>query len=277
MESGLRNLVLIFLCGCLIGCFLEPGMKMESAPVTKRAVAVANIKPHFIPIDVPLIRTMHTYGKGKSYRIAPHDVLHIYVWEHPEFNRTQEPLTSIPDTSAAGYYPTSGYLVDNHGMIYFPLIGYLKASGKTMNQIRNDLAKRLTKYIWQPQIDVQVMGFRSQKIYVMGEVVKPGLQSLTDIPMSITDAINLAGGLNHDSADASHIFVIRGDYARPDVYWLNAKSPARLLLGERFQLQSHDVVFVSTVGVTRWNRVISQILPSIQTIWYTKDLLRRGI
>src|SRR5581483_11949609 len=119
----------------------------------------------------------------------------------------------------------------------------------------------------RPQLDVRVTSFRSQKVYVMGEVRKPGLQPITDAPLSITDAINLAGGFDQNSADTSNIFIIRGDYARPDVYWLNAKSPYALLLAEHFYLLPHDVVFVSATGWSRWNRAISLVLPSIQTVW----------
>lgn len=278
----LRTLILFLFGMSLAGCFIAPGMQMQSPSGS----AYNPVKLNFVPITVGLVRTMGQHHAGTlahneddtyHYRIGAHDILNIYVWGHPEFDA---PLGQAPSQQGANasLSPTMapvGYLVSPDGEIFFPLVGYMHVGGKTTQQIRTQLTVALRKYIRKPQIDVRVSGYRSKKVYVMGEVNKPGLQPLTDTPMSITEAINLADGLVQDSADPSHIFIIRGDYARPDVYWLDASSPVALLLGENFYLQPQDVIFVSTAGVSRWNRAITQILPTIQTVWFTRSLIQK--
>ncbi len=67
-----------------------------------------------------------------------------------------------------------------------------------------------------------------------------------------------------------------GDYAAPTIFRLDASSADALLLATQFPLEPRDVVFVSTHDLTRWNRVISQILPTVQTLWYGYDSLYRS-
>lgn len=280
-TSKLLKTAMVFLLSMSLGgCFIAPGMQMQ-APGGN---ASNHVKINYVPITVHLVQNLGHYSRrpyahndNYHYRVGGHDVLNIYVWGHPEFDAPlgQAPSQQGANASLAPTMSPAGYLVSPDGEIYFPLVGYMQVGGKTVEQIRTQLTSTLRKYVRNPQIDVRVSGFRSKKVYVMGEVNKPGLQPITDQPMSITEAINLADGLVQDSADPSHIFVIRGDYMRPDVYWLDASSPASLLLGESFYLQPQDVIFVSTAGVSRWNRAISQILPTIQTFWFTKSIIQK--
>ncbi len=103
--------------------------------------------------------------------------------------------------------------------------------------------------------------------------MKSGFVPITDQPLSITDAISLSGGINPNSADPEHIYVIRGNIYRPTIYWLNAKTPDGLLLAEHFILRPGDILYVSSAPATRWNRVLNQLLPTIQTVWYTKAIV----
>lgn len=277
----LRVIILFFLLVILSSCSIAPGMKMKPIPPSIQSTSSPNeIKPIFIPINVALVERMHRMSKynlddAYYYHIGPHDILNIYVWGHPELSGPMGQAAAEQGTNAPPTLAPTGYLVSSDGEIYFPLVGAVHVAGKTMEQTRMQLTSLLKKYIRKPQVDVRVMGFRSKKIYVMGEVNKPGLQPLTDSPMSITDAINLAGGMDQKTADPSHIFVIRGNYARPEVYWLNAQSPDALLLGENFRLKPQDVVFVSTANIARWNRAIDQILPTIQSLWFTYALIQQ--
>ncbi|MCD6048131.1 MAG: polysaccharide export outer membrane protein [Gammaproteobacteria bacterium] len=263
----------------LSGCGIAPGMKME-APSEKLTYQANQLKisPNFVLISNDLVSSMTKDRPLYQYKVGPEDVLNIVVWGHPElaYPVTQAVTQQGLNTDLNPTITPSGFLVGAEGSIYFPLIGSVDVSGKTISEIRVEMAQKLSKYVRNPQIDVRVSSYRSNKVYVMGEVNKPGLQPITDIPLTIADAINLTGGLSQDSADPSHIYVIRGDIMHPTVYWLNAKSPEAMLLAEHFYLQNRDIVFVSTADVARWNRAISQIMPTIQTIWYTQSTIKQA-
>lgn len=162
--------------------------------------------------------------------------------------------------------------MNSQGNIYFPLLGYVKVANKTVDTIRFDITQRLKEYVKNPQVEVRVADYRGQKVYVLGEVAKPGLVPINDQPVTITDALTLAGSIDPNSSDPAHIYVIRGDLTHPKIYWLDARKPDALLLAEHFSLQPHDVLYVSTAMATRWNRVLNQLLPTLQTVWYTKTI-----
>lgn len=221
----------------------------------------------------PALLLSHPHTAPYLYKIAPSDVLNITVWEHPEFNILPVPTggTAVMPGSqgAAGQ---AGYLVNAKGRIYFPLVGSIKVAGHTVDKIRKDITQRLRKYIPDPQVNLRVVDYRGQKIYVIGEVKKPGLVPLNDQILTIADALALTGGIDQNFADPKHIYVIRGSVTCPVIYWLNAKTPDKLLLAENFSLHPKDILYVSSAPTSRWNRMLNQILPTIEAVWYSKAI-----
>ncbi len=285
-----------------------------------------------------------------EYRIGPKDILTFTVWDHPEL--------TIP----AGEFRApeiQGHLVSRDGDVFFPYIGSVAVAGKTLVEIRAEITRRLSRYIQNPQLDVRVASFRSQKVNVLGEVETPGFFPITDIPVTLVEAINLAGGarpegalqqvrllrdgenrvydvlallergdlsqnallrdgdvvyvpdnsffsvhalgsvaepgvvpmrngrlnlaeaislsggFDEDVADAKRVFVFRYAADKPEVYWLDAGSPDAMLLATQFSLDPQDVVFVASTSLARWNRVVSLILPTVQTLWQTQSFIDR--
>lgn len=151
-------------------------------------------------------------GHADSYKIDAGDVLSIVVWDHPELTNG---ATGMPAAGAAAAdvnaatQPPIGFVVDHAGMVQFPYAGTLKLAGLTEEQARNLLTTKLAKYIRNPKVTLRVQAFRSKRVYVDGEVKTPGLQALNDVPMTLVEALNRAGGVL-PTGDQSRIVLNRG-------------------------------------------------------------------
>lgn len=146
--------------------------------------------------------TMPNGGIG-DYRVGEGDILDIVVWDHPDL------------TMPAGERRTpqeSGLRVQSDGTFFYPYVGQVPARGKTAEQIRADLTERLSKYIPDPQAVVRVVGYNSSAVSVTGEVRTPRRQPLTDVQLTLLDAVDAAGGLTPD-ADPRRVTVRRGGRA----------------------------------------------------------------
>lgn len=340
----------------LSGCAIAPGMTMTE-PAEVPEGEVVRVTPLTLDLlneldarqELAVKRVVEEFVAPQyGYVIGNGDVLQIIVWDHPEL--------TIP----AGQFrdaETSGQQVGEDGYIYYPYIGMVKAAGMNVAALRDILTEKLSTYIQDPQLDVRVVGFRSKRVYIVGEVNTPGVLPLNDLPLTIADAISLSGGLteeayksgvnisrdgeiheidlkalydfadssqnltlkhgdivnvldrsqqkvfvmgevknprsveiingnltlaaaigevggvNQNSADSGGIYVVRGtDADKPEIFQLDARYATGMLLAERFDLQAQDVVFVDTAGISQWNRVISQLLPSISVIGIADNL-----
>ena len=310
------------------------------------------------------------------YRLSPQDILGITVWDHPELTTPQGSTLSAggnttqsiggalqqPYTAALpGQADPYGQTIAADGTIFFPFVGRIKAAGKTVGELRDQLSAGLVRYIRNPQVDVRVLSYRGQKVQVTGEVKTPGPLAVSDVPLTLVDAITRSGGTNADAdiqrvrltrnnrlyildadrmldrgdttqnvmlqngdvinvpdrsdsrifvmgevktpiqlpiikgrmtiadaltqaggildtdANPRQIFVMRGmkDHpTTPDVYRLDMTQPDSIMLSAQFQLQPLDVVYVGTAASTTFNRVLQQILPTVQTVFYLKQLTK---
>ena len=173
-----------------------------------------NIKSNIIPITPEVILELNEeneqnlpfnsnknieHQKYYNYKVGPGDVLNVTVWDHPEL--------TIP----AGQFRSageSGNVIRADGTIFYPYVGLIKVSGLDVAEIRNLLLENLSKYIENPQIDVSVASYNSQKVFVSGSVVMPSALPITNIPLTIMDAISASGGLE-DYADWRSVTLTR--------------------------------------------------------------------
>lgn len=190
------------------------------------------------------------------YKIGAGDILSIVVWDHPELAGHGLVASSSSAEVAPSSTPPQGFVVDYEGKVQFPFAGHLKLAGLTEDQARNLLVSRLARYIADPNVTLRVQSYRSKRIYVDGEVRMPGLQAINDIPMTLLEALNRAGGLQ-PTADQSRI-VLERDKKRYnlDLRELVQKgvNPGTVLLlnGDVVRVHSRDEskVFVSGEVVT---------------------------
>ncbi len=355
----------------LSACTFSPGMHMGSPKAVQESFesdeapegALTKITRDLISQQRTSLSTevkkdvQRLFGVGKPYRIGTGDIVNIVVWGHPEL--ALAPATSNRSTGSSSQADVgNGYNVNPEGIIQFPLLGPVKLAGLTENQARELLTKRLAKYVKDPQLTVRMQAYRHERVYVDGEVREPGLQTMDDIPMTLPEAINRAGGFT-PTADRSSVILTRGgksteinlpqltrlgvnpnrillaggdllrvvdrneskifvlgevsapralqmndgrlsltealgeaggaspltsdpqqiyvirkvpkernaDNDQAQIYHLDAGSPSAFMLANDFELKPRDVVYVDAAPVVRWNRVISNVLPSYDSLF----------
>ena len=350
MRGRVNTGSLIAVALLLQACAIAPGMKMtepaelpEGKVVRVQTLTMDLLKQLAAAQQNQIREVAEEFAiKREEYLIGPGDVLQITVWDHPELTI---PAGSFRDAE------TSGQQVGEDGYMFYPYVGMVKAEGMNIAALRDVLTDKLSTYIQNLQLDARVIAHRSKRVYVVGEVLNPGVLPLDDLPLTIADAISLSGGLTEDafksgvnvsragsvyeidlralydfadlsqnlmlrhgdivnvldrsqqkvfvmgeinrpgaveiingtlnlsatlgevggvrqiSANPSAIYVVRGSSTDdPQIFHLDAQYATGMLLAERFEMQAQDVVFVDAAGVSQWNRVISQLLPSISVI-----------
>ena len=100
----------------------------------------------------------------------------------------------------------TGYLVEKDGTIIFPELGKLKVEGQTLRELRDELVKKLEKYLTNPVVTVQ---FANAKVLIMGEVAHPGDIPITDGRLTILEAITLSGDVLPIVGRKDNVLVIR--------------------------------------------------------------------
>ena len=111
---------------------------------------------------------------------------------------------------------------------------------------------------------IKVGDITNHKITVMGEFTKPSTIQIPDNGLSLISAIGEANGMVPTSANAKKVYVLRENSYQNEsnIYHIDLTSITNFSVANRFKMQPGDVVYVDPTGLTRWNRVISQILPT---------------
>jgi polysaccharide export outer membrane protein len=134
-------------------------------------------------VSVPLPAT-----NDADYVIGPEDVLAITVWKEPEVSAAQLPVR--PD-----------------GKVSLPLINDVQAAGMTPMQLSGQITEQLKKYLSDPRVTVVVTAINSRRVYIVGQVQRPGAFPLLP-EMTVLQALSSAGGLSQ-YANSSKIYVLR--------------------------------------------------------------------
>ncbi len=116
-----------------------------------------------------------------------------------------------------------------------------------------------------------------KKVYVMGEVAMARSLTFKTESISLADALGSVSGLRPETSKATQVYVIRAPEGEQvpssaDIYRMDANQPLSWVLANRFALYPGDIIYVSPAGITRWNRLISQLFPSASIIQASQAL-----
>ena len=158
-----------------------------------------------------------------GYLVQPGDILMVSVWREPDLQRE---LLVRPD-----------------GWFAFPLADDIMAEGRTVAQLREILAQKLSKFVPDPVVTVSLKQINGNRVYVVGRVQKPGEFTLVR-PLNVMQVLAMAGGLTPYALD-EEIKVLRGSGADQVLLPFNYKN---VLQGQGLEqnvvLQSGDVILV---------------------------------
>ncbi|MDA7802265.1 polysaccharide export protein [Gammaproteobacteria bacterium] len=205
--TSLKSSSQVFLCTLFIfltSCTVIPGTHISKLD-TSDASFSKNNDIDLIPITQDLInkmqseevkiesainRSLQDEMNNYTYLVGVGDVLNIIVWDHPEL--------TIPQS---GNRPAAeaGNFVHKDGTIFYPYVGKVSVTGREVTEIREDIAKGLSTYINNPQVDVNVAAFRSQHFFVSGAVKNPQMIPVRNVPITILDALSISGGMAPDA------------------------------------------------------------------------------
>lgn len=216
-------------------------------PITPALVqAQLQARPAGIPPEVQRL-----FGEPKPYTIGPSDIISVVVYDHPEL----QPLGGAVISQASdptGISGAPGFIVDHQGFISYPYAKRVKVGGLTEIQAGELIASSIKQVIKDPQVSVRITSFRSRRAYVDGEVRTPGTQIFTDVPMTLSEAINRAGGITA-AGDRSFVTLTRrNETTVVDLMRLQelGVNPNRILLenGDLVTVRSRDESKVFVMG-----------------------------
>lgn len=142
---------------------------------------------------------------AENYQLGPGDDIEISVWKEPDLTRK---MVVRPD-----------------GKISYPLIGEVQAAGKTVKELKQEISKRLEKFVTDAQVTVLLVESKNYKIYVTGQVNRPGEFSVAR-PTDVLQALALAGGLT-PFAKSRKIVVLRRSSGSEERFPFDYKSVSR--------------------------------------------------
>jgi len=231
-------LLLLFAAALLSGC---SGMSLGSSTASGSKVT-----------DL----TIEELQQVEEHRIAPEDELEVVVWGVPEFESQGQ---SISGVRQAGF----SYRVHADGSIDLPLLGKVVVGGLTVEKAKVLIGEKMLQFVTDPKVGVTVTKYNSRKILVLGEVARPGLVLDPGPALSLAEALAQAGGVEAMTADAKHVYIIRGALEQPKITRIPVDTAVGMFQAQHIWLRSRDVVFVDSKLITDWNRFISQLLPTV--------------
>jgi protein involved in polysaccharide export with SLBB domain len=236
IQKCLITLVALVFC-FITACSSNVGMEKKAVtPETK-------LEMKTIPADIKFGETSTQATKLQPYKIQPGDELDIKFFYNPELN---EVVTVRPD-----------------GMISLQLVDEIRVVSLEPAELDQILTKKYSKELRKPVLTVIVRTFSGQRVFVGGEVIRPGLLTLAP-GMDPVQAVMQAGGLRETASPESTIVIRKGEDNRPVPIRFNLSNyiKGKSEIAE-FQLQPDDVVFVPKSSIAQLNKFVDEVIRGV--------------
>jgi polysaccharide export outer membrane protein len=162
-------------------------------------------------------------AQDAAYIVKPGDLLSISVWKEPDL---QGPVLVRPD-----------------GAFSIPLVGQIDARNKTIGELQNMVSERLKRFIADPVVTVSVQEIRGNKIYVIGQVTKPG-EFVVNPQVDVMQALSMAGGTTPFASLGDIMILRRGAQGQTSLPFRYTEVVRGRNLQQNIMLQAGDVVVV---------------------------------
>jgi protein involved in polysaccharide export with SLBB domain len=217
-----------------------PGRSLRLALAAVVGATLSACAPHPLPRGTPGDDSVFLGEPMAADLLGPNDQVRVEVFGHPEFS------------TAPG-----GVRVTAEGELPVGQLGALPAGGRTVPQLRAAVEKSARRYLRSPVVNVEVLTWRSQAIYVFG-AMEGGGQFFLDRPLTALQALSL-GGKFREGADRCRVVLLRQHEDRMAVWEFNAVTADERAL---VPVRSGDILFVRLSGAGRFRE---QIMPYIQS------------
>lgn len=192
-----------------------------------------------VPRATAQVATLSSEPDWTAFPLGPQDIVRVGVYGHPELG-------------------TSATRVDMEGNLSLPLVGPVLVAGLSVSDARAAITAAYATYVQSPQVDVSIVTHGARKLYVFGEVTRPGALEF-DRPLTVMQALSLVGGFT-SKADRSEVVLLRGTPENLEVAVIDAEAPTRELF---LAMRSDDVLFVRRTNAGKFS---DEILPYLQGI-----------
>lgn len=196
----------------------------------------------FLVLAMVLSMNVNSVSAG-GYTIADGDVLSIDVFGLEEMQFKE--IIVRPD-----------------GKIDFPLIGEVQAAGRSPSELAKSMKEQLSPYVKAPQVSVNIARFHTIKVYVLGEVNRPGVVELQN-SHNVIDAIAGAGSWTKDAAKKKVHLIRYGQKNETGTIVVNLLNIVKKGdTTENYELGNGDILFLDSNGRLDWGRDIAPIFAS---------------
>ncbi len=241
--KGLSKTLFLFLALFLISSGTIFGYDLEKVNKQEKENLELREKIEKIEKNLPVYTETVIGSDNVPYTLGKSDVVEIVVRNQPEFS--------------------GKFQIGPKGNIQYFFVGDVKAEGLNKDELKEELYKKLTKFVKNPELTVSIIGYNSKFVYMLGEVGRPGKYPMRGDVISLRDAI-VGAGLVTQNAATKKVLIIKSDAERPQTKKINLHEILyKGKMKNNIELVNSDIVVVPCSLFGKITKGFSRILTPV--------------